>query len=267
MLQQALDFREESERLHEVLSRLGDAQLERKTQFKDWTLNDVIAHLHFWNYAADLSLADGDAFAELLTDMLEALGENFDHMAYTHRWLEGCRGTRLLERWHDFYLAMSGRFEVADASQRVRWAGPDMSVRSSITARQMETWAHGQEVYDILGLECPNTDRIKNVCVLGVNTFGWTYANRGRETPETRPYVRLTAPSGAIWEWNDAGSADRVEGDAVEFCKVVTQTRNLADTRLVVSGPVAQEWMSMAQCFAGPVEDPPPLSTRYRAGH
>ena len=52
-----------------------------------------------------------------------------------------------------------------------------MSVRSSITARHMETWAHGQEIFDQLGFERIDTDRIKNIVVIGVN-IGWTYINR-----------------------------------------------------------------------------------------
>jgi len=38
---------------------------------------------------------------------------------------------------------------------RVKWIGVDMSARSCLTARLMETWAHGQEIYDILGVVFP----------------------------------------------------------------------------------------------------------------
>jgi len=54
-----------------------------------------------------------------------------------------------------------------------------------------------------------------------------------------------------------------VAGDATEFCQVVTQTRNVADTRLDVKGETAVRWMAMAQCFAGPPEDPPEPGTRH----
>jgi hypothetical protein len=54
-----------------------------------------------------------------------------------------------------------------------------------------------------------------------------------------------------------------VEGSAAEFCQVVTQVRNIADTKMRVVGPAAAAWMSIAQCFAGPPEDPPPLGTRF----
>ncbi len=140
-----------------------------------------------------------------------------------------------------------------------------MSVRSSITARQMETWAHGQEVFDVLGLDRVETDRIKNIVFLGLNTFGWTYAVRGLDRPDVVPCLHLTAPSGEIWTWNVDEAANRITGKAVDFAQVVTQARNVADTSLEVTGPIATEWMGMAQCFAGAPETPPAPGARHRA--
>lgn len=57
---------------------------------------------------------------------------------------------------------------------------------------------------------------------------------------------------------------DRIAGPAEAFCQTVTQTRNVADTELIVSGPIAIDWMSKAQCFAGPPVAPPLPGTRYR---
>ena len=48
----------------------------------------------------------------------------------------------------------------------------------------------------------------------------------------------------------DAGGS--VSGPALDFCLVVTQRRNLADTDLVIRGDAAKEWMEIAQAFAGP---------------
>ena len=99
--------------------------------------------------------------------------------------------------------------------------------------------------------------RIQHIAVLGVKTFGWTFANRGLEAPGDPPYVRLVAPSGEIWEWNEPSQSERVSGSAVDFCHVVTQGRNVADTALDVVGDVATRWMAIAQCFAGGAADPP----------
>lgn len=139
-----------------------------------------------------------------------------------------------------------------------------MSARSSVTARLMETWAHGQEVYDHLGEERVNTDRIRGIVVLGVNTFGWTYKARKEEPPGKMPQLQLTAPSGELWSFGEDDGTGLIEGRASEFCQVVTQTRNIADTELMVRGDVARDWMSKAQCFAGPPIAPPEPGARFR---
>ena len=128
----------------------------------------------------------------------------------------------------------------------------------------METWAHGQAIYDLLGVDRTDTDRIRNIAVLGINTFAWTFVNRGQSVPAEIPCVRLTSPSGGLWEWNNASAKTNIiEGSASEFCQVVTQVRNVADTQLNVTGPVAGLWMSQAQCFAGSPQTPPAPGTRH----
>ena len=262
MIQQAIDFRDESEALYELLQPLKDEDFERVTQFKKWTINDVLTHLHMWNWAADLTLKDSAAFEEFLQQVV-SYAANGTIREFENEWIKGLKNRELLNEWHAFCLAMSDRYAAADPKVRVKWAGPDMSVRSKITARLMETWAHGQEVYDSLGTKRVDKDRIKNIAMLGVNTFGWTFACRGLEAPGNAPYVKLTAPSGEFWEWNEPSEENRVEGSATEFCQVVTQVRNLADTDLKVKGEVATRWMAVAQCFAGPPEEPPAPGTRF----
>jgi len=256
MLQQAYDFRDESNALWNLLEPLAEEDFKQTTLFKDWTINHVIGHLHMWNWAADTSLTDPDAFHAWSAEAWPVMAEQ-GIRGYEEVWLDGLQGRKLLDTWQEYYRDMTGRFAAADPKQRVKWVGPDMSVRSSITARLMETWAHGQEVYDLLGVKRVNADRIRNIAQLGINTFGWTFANRQEEPPGPVPQVRLLAPSGEVWTWNEDNTDDIVEGAAEEFCQVVTQTRSLGDTSLQVSGPVAERWMAVAQCFAGPVETPP----------
>ncbi|MEL6236774.1 MAG: maleylpyruvate isomerase family mycothiol-dependent enzyme, partial [Pseudomonadota bacterium] len=137
------------------------------------------------------------------------------------------------------------------------WVGPEMSARSAMTARQMETWAHGLAIWDLVGKARPEADRLRNIVHLGVSTFAWSHQVQGLETPEAMPNLHLTAPSGALWEYGAPSAAERIEGPAVAFAMVVTQTRNVADTGLRLTGPGATLWMTHAQCFAGPRETPP----------
>lgn len=261
MFQQPVDFKQESDALYSLLKDKTDAELATITQFKDWSIENVIGHLHAWNNAADMSLRDDDDFKNYINTALPAIQKG-GMRGFEDQWLDGLKGRRLLEAWHIFYLEMSDRFAKEDPKKRVQWAGPDMSVRSSITARLMETWAHGQEVYDTLGVVRQDEDRIKNIAVLGVNTFGWTFKTHSKPVPSDVPYINLTAPSGEVWEWNAPGDTNFVEGSATEFCQVVTQARNIGDTKLNVSGETATQWMAIAQCFAGPPSVPPATGSR-----
>ena len=128
-----------------------------------------------------------------------------------------------------------------------------MSALSFATARLMETWAHGQDVADALGIERVATDRLRHIAHLGVVTFGWSYTVRQMKAPDVPVRVEITGPSGALWTWGPETAKDIVRGPAVDFCLVVVQRRNLADTRLVVEGATARQWMSIAQAYAGEV--------------
>ena len=262
MLAEALDFKAESDGLYALMKDLDDAAFDEPTQFKGWTLNNVLEHLHVWNWAANQSHVDEADFVQWLDGVMKAVmaGGMRDFEA---DWIGGLHGRALLETWHNFYTDMAARFVEVDPKKRLKWAGPDMSARSSISARLMETWAHGQEVYDHLGVVRQNKDHIKSICVLGTNTFGWTYATRGETPPGPMPFVQLRAPSGEVWQFGEPSETERVEGEAEQFCQVVTQTRNIADTDLQVTGPVATDWMSKAQCFAGAPETPPAPGTRF----
>ena len=262
MLQQAIDFRDESDALHALLAPLSDADFARPTRFKGWTIDDILSHLHFWNAAAERSLRDEAGFLVLIARARKALQTGL--RAFEDSENGGLRGRALLAEWRDKYLATAEHFAATDPKRRLKWAGPDMSALSSITARLMETWAHGQAAYDLLGVERVDTDRIYNIALLGVNTFGWTFTNRRLPVPEHAPHLRLRAPSGAQWTFNEPDEGERVEGSATEFCQVVAQTRHVADTQLRVVGPTSAHWMAIAQCFAGPPNDPPLPGQRRR---
>lgn len=263
-MQQVSDFLAETEALHALVAPLTDAELRQKTQFKGWTIEQILQHLHYFNAMAHLSLTAPEEFLAAYAEFDAGRRADGSMLGITDRLLDGLRGRALCETWLETARTICPDFHAADPKARVKWAGPDMSVRSSITARLMETWAHGQAVYDLLGAVREDADRIRNIAHLGVSTFGWTYLNRGEAVPEIVPHVRLTAPSGAIWEWGAASDVERIEGPATDFCQVVTQTRNIDDVRLKFAGPVATYWMRHAQCFAGPPNPPPAPGTRFR---
>ena len=263
-MEQANDFLEESRQIYELLLDKPEEDFKKPTLFKGWTVNDVIGHLHIFNFAAECSLKSAEDFENFFTPIAIELKRGRSLVETQRPWLNNLSGKELLRGWWDGSRRLADVFRATDPKRRLKWAGPEMSARSSVTARQMETWAHGQELFDLFLVKRVEYDRIKNIAHLGVSTFGWTFMNRNWAVPIEVPDVILTAPSGKIWEWKGENSkGNLVKGDAKEFSQVVTQTRNVLDTELKIIGKVAKNWMKYAQCFAGPAEDPPAKGTRF----
>jgi uncharacterized protein (TIGR03084 family) len=262
MLDQAADFQAEANELHALLVTLQDADWYRPTLFKSWTVNDIVQHLHDSDLMAAASVAGPDAFAQRRAEIDAARSTGLTRLHETRARFGHLTGKRLLDRWSEQLRDLCDRLATLPPSARLTWYGPDMGVRMFTTARQMETWAHGQAIYDLMGATRQPTNRLRNIAEIGVRTYGWTFVNRGLPLPGPAPHICLAGPAGTIWQWNDPSADNRVEGNAVEFCQVVTQTRNVADTELAVTGEPARTWMGLAQCFAGPPENPPPPGAR-----
>jgi uncharacterized protein (TIGR03084 family) len=266
MLPQVADFQAEADELHQLLVTLTDADWDRPTLFKQWTVNDIVQHLHDADLMAAASVSGPDHFATFRAEREALIDRGMTRVQAARHRLGDLTGARLLQRWHTQVVDLCNELSTMPADARFKWAGPDMGLRMFATARQMETWAHGQAIYDLMDRTRTATDRLRNIAEIGARTYGWTFANRKREVPGPAPHIRLTAPSGAIWQWNDPTPGNAVEGDALPFCQVVTQTRNIADTDLMITGEPARIWMSLAQCFAGPPNDPPPPGLRGTGG-
>ncbi len=264
-LQQITDLRAEGEELHALLATLKDTDWARETQFKRWTINDVVQHLHIADQMAFLSATDEAGYDAYRADVEAERAKGINWVADTRRRLGDLTGARLHERWRSYLAGLCDALAAKPAQARLKWPGPGMGVRMFATARQMETWAHSQAIYDLLGVQRPAASpRLRNIAEIGVRTFAWAYRNRGREEPSTPPYIRLETPFGEVWEWNEFSTDNAVIGDAIAFCQVVTQTRNMADISLRLHGATAEDWMRIVQCFAGPANDPPSPGTRFR---
>jgi uncharacterized protein (TIGR03084 family) len=262
VLQEAADLLAEAEELHDFLATLSADDWRRPTTFKSWTPWDVVAHLHTFDLVSLLALEGGERFTARRDELRACMDRGEPLLDVGRRELGGQGPAALLARWIATCREMAERLGASAPDRRLAWFGPDMGARLFATARLMETWAHGQAIYDLKRVQRAPTDRLRHICVLGVKTYGWTFTNRGQEPPGPAPRVRLTAPSGALWEWNEASESGLVAGRAHDFCLTVAQVRNVADTALRVEGEAAKRWMAIAQCFAGDAEDPPKPGAR-----
>ena len=240
------DLAAEHAALDAIVADIDEATWSTDTPAEGWDVKDTIVHLIQADMAASLAVTDADGFQTAKADMM-AGGGGLDFFVSA----EGKTGAEVLELWRAERTKMLDAFRSRGPKDRIPWFGPDMSTLSFATARLMETWSHGQDVADTVGSPWPATERLRHVCHIGVTTRGWSYMVRGREVPTEPVHVALTAPSGEVWTWGPEDAADRITGSAEDFCLVATQRRKPSDTGLQTEGPLAAEWLSIAQAFAG----------------
>jgi uncharacterized protein (TIGR03084 family) len=258
------DLREEHEALDGVVADLPAQRWTSPTPSAGWTVAHQIAHLTYFDRAAAQAIAEPEAFAEARDELVRAvLEDGTDPDEHTLGGLLGLEPAALLTAWREGRASLLEAGAGLSAVDRVEWYGPSMGAASFLTARLMETWAHGQDIVDALEAHREPTDRLAHVARLGFITRGWSYANRGRTAPEAPVRVELTLPGGTTIDHGPADAGDRIVGAAEDFCLVVTQRRHVEDTGLAVEGDAAREWMELAQAFAGGATDGPPAQ---RAG-
>ncbi len=240
------DLAAETAALRALLAPLTEEGWRRSTPAAGWSIGDQVSHLAYFDDVAVASATDPDSFRAELEKIVAGIDP--DTVAEQYR---GTPGAELLAWFDAARTRLITAFRPLDPSLRVPWFGPAMSAASSLTARVMETWAHGQDVADALGVRREPTDRLRHVAHIGIGARAYGYVLHGREVSPTPIRVELDAPGGAQWAWGPEGAVDLVRGPALDFCLAVTQRRHRDDTALVVTGPAATEWMSIAQAFAG----------------
>ena len=243
------DLADEQASLDGLVASIEESAWHRDTSAAGWTVLDQIAHLAYFDDTATVAILDPDAFRASLEVLVDAaLAGGLDE--YTLGPWRAMDPATVLSRWRENRAGLTAAAKSLDPAARVPWYGPSMSAASFLTARLMETWAHGTDVADALGARLAATDRLVHVARLGVITRAWSYAVRGEPMPEGRVRVALTSPSGGVWTWGDGDADDVVSGPAEDFCLVVTQRRHLDDTALE-TGELARHWLIRAQAFAG----------------
>ncbi|MBQ0913915.1 TIGR03084 family metal-binding protein [Streptomyces sp. RM99] len=243
------DLREESEELDALVASLGPQEWRLATPAPGWTVAHQIGHLHWTDRAALVAVTDEAGFAALVEQALAAPDRYVDDAAEE---AAGQAPAALLAAWRQTRAALDKALREAAPGARFPWYGPPMATASMATARLMETWAHGLDVADALGVRRPPTDRLRHIARIGVRARDFAYAAHGLTPPAEQFRVELTGPGGDVWAYGPEGAAQRVTGPALDFCLLATQRAHRADLALTAEGPDADRWLDIAQAFAGP---------------
>lgn len=243
------DLKAEVASLAAVVDGLGSDELRLPTPAVGWTIADQLGHLATFDERGAQAILNPDAFTAAVAT---ARSEGHDVVEAA---VEAAR-SRDVETvpswWHQASAQMLAAAATLSVDQRLPWYGPDMGAKSFVTARLMETWAHGHDVRDALRIPTVPTDRLRHVIDIGTRARPFSYKVRGMRVPDSPLRVEAIAPDGTEWIWGPEDSPDVVRGSAIDLACLVTQRRNIADLALSVTGANAREWVTIAQAYAGP---------------
>lgn len=249
------DLAGEQHALDDIVAHITDEQFELPTPSPGWNVADQIGHLTYFDGAATSAISDPKSFADRARELYDGVvAQGVDE--FTLGTFRSLSRSEQLASWRLNRLTLLEASTSLHEGDRVAWFGPSMGAVSFLTARLMETWAHGVDVADALGVNHSSTDRLQHIARLGFMTRKWSYAVRGEDLPDGEILVDLTSPTGDRWSWGDEGATDAVRGSAHEFCLVVTQRRHIDDTALE-TGELGRHWLLRAQAFAGAPSDGP----------
>jgi uncharacterized protein (TIGR03084 family) len=245
------DLAEEGDDADRLVADLPARRWADPTPAEGWTIAHQIGHLAWTDEQSLAAATDAAAFAELLARMATD-GDSSGIVDRGAAQFARRRPAELLASWRAGRGALLKTLSGVPAGTRLPWFGPPMSPASMVTARIMETWAHGQDIADTLGVRREPTDRLRHVAHIGVRARDFAFATHGLTAPDGEFLVGLRSPRGELWTWGPGDAAQRITGQALDFCLLVTQRRHRADLDVRAEGPDADRWLDIAQAFAGP---------------
>lgn len=235
----------EQDYLDEAIRDAPEERWNAPSPAEGWLMRDCIAHL-----------AEGDTTAAIIAETRaypEGDRRPGDGVLTAGQVDARALGIEaLLAWWRESRARLAAALRPLAPRDRLPWAGNEMSVRSFTTARLMEAWSHGLDAIETAGVQPVDSDRLHNIAHLGYATRDFSYRSLGLE-PNAEPLrVELRAPSGETWSWGPEDAPNNVTGPAGDFCRVVTQRLYYTDTNLEYSTGAAEEFLQIAQAFAGP---------------
>lgn len=243
------DLRAESDALDELVAPLPPERWADPTPAPGWTIAHQVGHLLWTDRVALIAVTDEPRFTEVLA---AAAADPTGFVDKGAEELAALAPGELLDDWRATRGRLHEALRTVPAGRKLPWFGPPMSAASMATARLMETWAHGLDVADALGVRRPATERLRSIAHLGVRTRDFAFAVNNLAPPAEPFRVELRGPGGDTWSWGPAEAEQRVSGSAEDFCYLVTQRRPLSALDITAQGEDAQRWLRIAQAFAGP---------------
>jgi len=237
------DFVAEALRLQGILGLLTREQWQADSLADGWSVADVVLHLAQSDEAVAAS-ADG---ADHRSDV--AAAGTVDDWAARMVEAERTAPDLVFARWREARDTAVEALRAADPERPLPWVAGSMKPATLATTRLAEYWAHGLDITEPLGIDFPDTDRLRHIAWLAHRTLPYALARAGEAPAVVR--CSLTAPDElTTWTFGPDEADSEITGPAGDFCRVAAQRLDPADSGLRAAGPHGAAALRVVRTYA-----------------
>ncbi len=237
------DLAAEYARIDAVLAALEPDAWTRPSAAAGWTIADVVVHLAQSEEFVLESIAKNRS--GFVREDGVPLDELMDRLVVADR---GATGAEVFERWRSASRSSVEALRDCSPGDRLPWAAVPLSARTLATTRLAEHWAHALDITGPLGVDYPDTARLRHIARLAQRTLPYAFETAGEKGGPVR--CELTGPDGEVWRFGDEDAPSVIRGTAGEFCRVGARRLPVERTALTTEGPYAAAALRVMRNYA-----------------
>lgn len=237
------DLATEQDRLEGILDGLDDAQWASPSGCPGWTITDVVLHLAQSEEAVASSVTGGPGLGPRPAGG-PTLDQTMDDLVRSQR----AAPAAVFERWRQARRAAVDALRRADPDRSLHWVDAPLKPVTLATTRLAEHWTHGLDIAGPLGLDYPDTARLRHVAWLAHRSLPYALSLAGE--PPHPVFCDLTGPGGESWQYGPPEAPSAITGSAGAFCRVAAQRLSPDQSGLAVRGPHAATALRHLRTYA-----------------
>ena len=235
------DLVAEYDRIEAILDGLTNDQWSAPSAAPGWTVADTILHLAQTEEGAAITLATPTSTWSTSDGSLDdAMNAQVRSATMTP--------IQIFDRWKAAHHSSVAALATADPTLTVSWAAAPLKPRTLATTRLAEHWAHMLDVTKPLGIDYPDTDRLRHIAWLGHATLPYALKLAGLPFQPIR--CTLTSPSGTTTNYGPIDAPTVISGSMGAFCRVGAQRLHRHESGLVTNGPAAETALRFLRNYA-----------------
>jgi uncharacterized protein (TIGR03084 family) len=227
------DLEAEYERLDLIFAGFSGADWAAASDCDGWTVVDVVLHLAQSEETVVATVTGAPAMPGRLAP--DRAGMSVDEAM--DRWVAAERaGPEVVyPRWQAARRKSVEVLRAADPDKASVWASAPLRPATMATTRLAEHWAHALDVTVPLGIEYPDTARLRHIARLAYRTLPYAFEIAGEQPGPVR--AELSGPDGEIWRFGPQDAESVITGPVGAFCRVGARRLKPEDSGLTATGP------------------------------